>query len=97
MGAVQRARPVEPVRLADGLGDLDLPVAADFLADERHREQRGEVVWADGLAGARMEHRGGWHREVGDDVVPGARDALLVEDELRPVGAHRDRSLRALG
>ena len=50
MGAVQRARPIEPVGVADGLGDLDLALGRDLLADERHREQRREVVRADRLA-----------------------------------------------
>jgi hypothetical protein len=36
--SVQRAGAIEAVRIANLLRDLDLPLAADFLADERHRE-----------------------------------------------------------
>ena len=95
MRPVERARPIQAIRLPDRLRDLDLALAADLLADERHREERRQVVRADRLARARVEHGRGRHGEVGDDVVPGLRDAALVEDELRPVGGHRERSLRA--
>ena len=88
VSAVQRAGPVQRVGLADGLRDLDLAILADDLLDELHREQRREVPRPDGLARARMQHRRRRRRQVGRDVVPGARDPILVEDELRPVGAH---------
>ena len=88
MGPVQRARPVEAVGVADGIGNLDLALGADLLADERHREERRQVGRPDRLARARVEHRRRRHRQVGGDVVPGPRDLLLVEHELRPVGGH---------
>ena len=89
MGSEQRRGSVERIGLPDGLRDLDLALGTDLLADECHREQRGEVVRTDRLAGARVEHRVRRRRQVGRDVVPGARDPVLVEDELRPIGDHR--------
>ena len=86
---IERARPVEPVGVADRLGDLDLAVGAHDLGDERHREQR-----APGRPGRSAGPVPGWrtgagrHRQVGRDVVPGARDLLLVEDELGASRAH---------
>ena len=46
-------------------------------------KQRRQVVRPDRLAGAGMERRRRRHRQVGRDVVPGARNARLIEDELR--------------
>ena len=83
MGAIQRARPVEPIGVADRVRDLDLALGADLLADERHREQRRQVVRADRLVGARVERRRRRDGQVGRDVVPGPRDPRLIEDELR--------------
>ena len=50
VGAVQRAGPVQPIGVADRLGDLDLALAGDLLADEGHREERRQVVRPDRLA-----------------------------------------------
>ena len=85
-GADQRARAVQAISLADRLGDLDLALGAHFLADEGHGEEWRQIARADGLSRSRMKDRLGRHREVGDDVVPALRDALLVEDELGPLG-----------
>ncbi len=93
MGPEERARPVQPVGVADRLRDLDLAVRAHHLGDERHREQRRQVGRADRLAGARVEDRFRADREVGRDVVPGARDLLLVEDELGASRAHDGHGL----
>ena len=83
VGAIQRARAVEPVRVADRLGDLDLALGTDLLADERHREQRREVVRAERPERARMQIRRRRHGEVRGDVVPGPRDPQFIEYELR--------------
>ncbi len=56
---IQRRGAVERVRLADRLGDLDLAVRAHDLLDELHREQRRQVVRADGLAGPGWSGGGG--------------------------------------
>ncbi len=80
-GAEERAGAIEAVGIADGLRDLDLPLRAHLLSDERHREERREVVRPEGLVRARMERWWWRRREVRDDVVPGARDALLVEHD----------------
>ena len=53
VGAVERGRPVERVGVADRLRDLDLALGADLLDDQRHREERREVVRADRLARCR--------------------------------------------
>jgi hypothetical protein len=88
---VERRRPIEGVGLANRLRDLDLALAAHLLGDEGHREEGRQVVGPDRRAGAGMEDRRRRDGEVGDDVVPGPRDPLLVEDELRAacVGGHR--------
>ena len=57
MGAIERARPVQAVGVAHRLGDLDLALGRHLLADERHREERREVVGADRLSGPRVERR----------------------------------------
>src|SRR5919201_3022851 len=79
----ERRRTPEAVELEDLLGDLDLGFLADLLSDERHREERREVVRPDRLPGARMQHglRGGGH--VREDVVPATRETSLLEQELR--------------
>ncbi len=48
--AEQRRRTPLPVDVAHGPGDLDLALRRDLLLDERHREQRREVVGAERLA-----------------------------------------------
>ena len=45
-GAVQRGGPPHRVDLAHGVGDRDPAVAADLLQDQRHREERRQVVRA---------------------------------------------------
>ena len=83
VGPVQRARPVEAVGVADRLRDLDLALGRDLLADERHREERREVVGPDRSEGPRMQVGRRRDRQVRGDVVPGPRDARLIEYELR--------------
>ena len=85
---VERAGAVEAIRLANRVRDLHLPVAADLLGDDRHREQRGQVGGPQGLHGSRVEGRRGRDGKVGHDVVPGPRDPVLVQHELRPVVRH---------
>ena len=84
--AIERRRPPLAIDAAHLLRDRDEPIGRDLLADDRHREERREVVGADGLARARVEHGRRRLREIGRDVVPGLRKPALVEDVLHLVG-----------
>ena len=53
-GAEERCGTPQLVGVTDGLGDLDLRLGRDLLKDQRHREDRREVVGAGGLERARM-------------------------------------------
>ena len=77
-GAIERRRPPHAIDVAHRPGDLDFALGADFLPDQRHREQRREVVGADRLAGSGMQHRRRG-RQIGGDVVPNARDPILAQ------------------
>ena len=83
----QRARPPQPVDVEHAAGDVDVALAGDLLLDQRHREQRGEVVGPDRLVGARVQRRRRRRRQVGDHVVPTGRELRLVEQDLRAVVA----------
>ncbi len=56
-GAVERRRAPHPIDVADRLRDLDVPFAAHFLADQRHRKEGREIVRPDRLARSRVQHR----------------------------------------
>ena len=84
--AVERGRPPLPVDVAHRLRDLDLALGRDLLQDQRHREERREIVGADRLQRARMQHRRRRRRQVGHQVVPVLRDARFVEQVLDGVG-----------
>ena len=84
--AIERRRPPLAVDGADLLGNGDEAVRRDLLADDRHREERREVVRADGLPGARVQNGRRRRGEIGGDVVPGLRKPALVEDVLHLVG-----------
>ena len=49
--------------------------------DQRHREDRRQVVGAGGLAGLRVQRRQRLAREVGEQVDPVRRDGVLAEDD----------------
>ena len=80
--AIERRRTPQAIDVAHGRGNFDLPLGADLLADERHRKERREVAGTDRLAGAGMQHRRRRGRQIGDDIVPGARNAILAQDGL---------------
>ena len=86
---VERRRTPEAVHVEDLLRDRDLRLLADLLQDQRHREERREVVRPDRLAGARMQHGLRRVRHVGDDVVPTPGELRLLEQELRLLHAAR--------
>ena len=60
-----------------GSGISIVALGADLLADQRHREQRRQIVGADRLAGAGMQDGGG-RRQIGGDVVPNARNPIFA-------------------
>jgi hypothetical protein len=60
-----------------------VPFAAHFLADERHRKERREIVRSNGFTGSGMQNRGWRRRQVGDDIVPGLGNPVLAKEKLR--------------
>ena len=94
---MERRRPIELVRVTDGIGDLDLTVLADDLLDQLHREERCEIAGPDRLTGSGVERRRRRARQVRGDVVPGSRDAVLVEQEAGAVGQHGGHDGSPLG
>src|SRR5262249_38162765 len=80
--AIQRGGPPEPQDVPDFVGDLDPALAAHFLLDQLHGKQRREVLGADGLPGARGQHRRRRGLEIGLDVVPLRWQVLLAQDDL---------------
>lgn len=68
------------VDIADGFRYFDFAFCGDFLLDQGHGEERGEVFGADGLLCTRVEHRGQGFGQVGRDVVPAFGDAGFVEE-----------------
>ena len=82
VGPVQRGGPPQPVDVLHLLRDVDVLLGAHLLRDEVHREDRGEVVRADRLPGARVQRRRGRSRQVVEDVVPARRHLVLVEQDL---------------
>ena len=81
--AVQRRRAPQAVGVANGVGDRDLGLHRDLLADQAHREDRRQVVGPGGLARARAQRRQRRPREVGQEVDPVGRDRVLAQQELR--------------
>ena len=89
IGPHERRRAPDPVGLAHLLGDLVLSLARDLLEDDRHREQRREILGPDGLVRAGMKR---WRRQrqVRAEVVPVGGQRVLGEDDL--VKAHAGES-----
>ena len=54
-GADQRRRAPQAQHVDHLSGDVDPGLRGHLLADERHREERGEIVGADRLAGSRVK------------------------------------------
>ncbi len=77
--AVQRARAPVAIDVAHRLGDLDVALGRDLLHDERHREQRREVVGSHRLHRARVKDRRRRRRQVGNQVVPALGQTGFVE------------------
>jgi hypothetical protein len=82
---VQRRRPPQPVDLLDRRRNLDVPLLRHLLADERHREERGEVVRPDRLVRRGVQRRRRRRGQVGHEVVPPRRHRCLVQQDLGPL------------
>ena len=89
--AVQRRRPPQRVGVAHRVRDRDLRLPRDLLQDQRHREDRRQVLGAGGLPGARIQRRKRVTRQVGEQVDPVRRNGVLAEDELCRL-AHKERA-----
>jgi len=81
-GAEQWRWPPQAVDVPHRLRDFDVALGADFLLDQGHWKERGQVVGADRLARAGMQDGGGRHGQVGDDVVPCPRELVFGQDVL---------------
>ena len=92
--AEHRRRPPHPVDVLHLDRDVDEPLARDLLLDQRHREQRCEVVRPDRLERARVQRRRRRGRQVRHDVVPPGRHPVLVKKDLATAGqlGHEDSS-----
>src|SRR5581483_7394037 len=82
-GAEERRGTPQAIDVAHLFGNFDPPLLGDLLLDQLHREQRGEVVRPDRLAGAGVQHRGRRGGQVGDQVVPVGGDLLLGQQDFR--------------
>src|SRR5512134_3294 len=80
---VHRRRPPQCVDFPDLLRDRDEPLPGHLLLDERHGEERGQVVRGNGLSRPRMQNRRRRVGHVGDDVVPDLRHLRVFQDDLR--------------
>jgi hypothetical protein len=85
VGPEQRAGAPQLVDVEHAAGDVDVAIGGHLLLDERHREQRRQVVGTCGLVRARVQRRWRRRRQVGDDVVP--LRGLLVFAE-KDLGGH---------
>jgi len=77
-GTDQGCRAIEPVDGLDLFGDVNVPLLADFLLDQLHREEGGQVSRADGLTSPGMEDWWRGYGQVGHDVVPAGRQLTLA-------------------
>ena len=88
-GPVEGGGPVGAVDVQHGAGDVDPLLRGHLLADEGHREERGEVVGTDGLPRSRVQRGRRRRGHRGHHVEPGGRDLVLPEQKLGLVGRHR--------
>jgi hypothetical protein len=82
------------INRADLFGNLNIPFSADLLQNQRHREERSQVVGANGLACARVEYRRRGLGQIGLDIIPGAGDAILRQKILNRV--HKTSLLKTI-
>ena len=82
-GAIERRWTPHAVDVAHRRRDLDMPLGAHLLPDQRHRKERREIVRADRLSGPWVQHRRRRRRQIGDDIVPGVRYPVLAHQIFR--------------
>ncbi len=88
VGAEERGRPPQLVDVAHRLRNLNVPLGADLLHDQRHREEHAQEVGRHRLQRAGMQHRLRRHGHIGVDVVPCLWQLAFVQQKLCFV-AHR--------
>src|SRR5262249_41240397 len=73
VGPVERRRSPQTIDVPDRFRDVDPALLAHLLLDDLHWKERHEILGADGLERAGMDHRRERRRQIGLDVVPAAR------------------------
>ena len=86
--AIKRRRTPLRINLPHFFGNLDLPLPADFLEDQGHGKQGGQIVRADRLVRAGVQRRRHRLGKVGKNVVPDTGDPVLWQVVLD--GFHAD-------
>ena len=84
--AIERRRSPQCINVAHLVGNLDIPLGADLLLDQLHREQWGQVRRTKRLLGAGMQRRRQLHScrgQIGVDVVPVGRYVLFGKHDFR--------------
>ena len=89
--AVERGRPPQPVDLAHLVGDRDLGLGRDLLLDQRHREERRQVLGAERLLGRGVERRMRRPARSAHQVDPVGRDLGLGSRNLTSASGHPPR------
>ncbi len=83
VGPDQGGRSIHFVEIPDFIRDGNFPgIVVQFLADELITEDGAQILVAHGLAGGRVEQRGGLVLHVRPDVVPGAGQFLFGQVDL---------------
>ncbi len=91
--AIQRRGAPELVDVANAIGDLDPALPRHLLADDCHREDRGEIRGRQRLERPRAQERAELLRDIGEDVVPVRRQLVFRQQELRCHRCHLCQSL----
>ena len=89
-GAEERRGTPLRVQLPHFAGNFDFPFVADLLQDQAHGKERGEIVGAERLEGSGMQRRSHRRGQIGGEVVPGKRNAVLRKNILD--GFHAENS-----
>jgi len=78
--------------ITDRTRDLDLPFEAHFLLDDGTREDDGQIIGGDGLAGTGVQNRRQGLGQIGVDVVPVLGNVPLIEQVLYGI-SHGNRGV----